>query len=392
MAENFLEMKSGPHDGERFPLVKERTVIGRHPSCDIVIEESAASRHHAAVTFTGTGFAIEDLGSRNGTLLNGRRLVGTHELELGDELVISGQQRAFVSDSPAIIGSARVSGTIQEEILEASGGEAMIVSQVDLPRPSPHNPAGGQAEAKLRAVLGFNRAIGASLSLEEVLPRLLEGVFGICHQADRAFVLLADKESKRLVLRARKIKGAPEPGPLRLSLSLIDRVAGSHLIDLGDVVARAAHAVNELAVIGQQQQARGVLVKTAHCLHAAGRGTEGPLAQRAGQQGVDRRPGRRLLRALMAGRLVQHQIGQRVVAPERSLNRKVQPQGLEIGMRVIAHGITDLHPALLDEPDADPTRAKTLAEKNVLQLHGRIVAVAADDPHSSSARDSRSER
>jgi serine phosphatase RsbU (regulator of sigma subunit) len=227
MAESFLEMKSGPHDGERFPLVKERTVIGRHPSCDIVIEESAASRHHAAVTFTGTGFAIEDLGSRNGTLLNGRRLVGTHELELGDELVISGQQMAFVSDSPAIIGSARVSGTIQEEILEASGGEAMIVSQVDLPRPSPHNPAGGQAEAKLRAVLGFNRAIGASLSLEDVLPRLLEGVFGIYHQADRAFVLLADKESKRLVLRARKIKGAPEPGPLRLSLSLIDRVVRS---------------------------------------------------------------------------------------------------------------------------------------------------------------------
>ncbi|NCY03028.1 MAG: GAF domain-containing protein [Planctomycetia bacterium] len=76
-------------------------------------------------------------------------------------------------------------------------------------------------------VIGLNRAIGASLSLDEVLPRLLDGLFEVFPRAERGFVLLTDPSSHRLVLRARKIRGKVQPGPLRLSLSLIDQVVQS---------------------------------------------------------------------------------------------------------------------------------------------------------------------
>ena len=70
----FLEIKSGPHSGDRLRLSKERMVIGRHQACDVVIDLSAVSRQHAAVTIAGGEFFIEDLRSRNGTMVNGRPL------------------------------------------------------------------------------------------------------------------------------------------------------------------------------------------------------------------------------------------------------------------------------------------------------------------------------
>jgi phosphoserine phosphatase RsbU/P len=60
-----------------------------------------------------------------------------------------------------------------------------------------------------------------------VLPRLLDGLFQVFPRAERGFVLLSDASSRRLLLRARKIRGSAQGGPLRLSLSLIDRVVQS---------------------------------------------------------------------------------------------------------------------------------------------------------------------
>ncbi|MFM8804347.1 MAG: FHA domain-containing protein, partial [Planctomycetia bacterium] len=69
----FLELKSGPRSGERIAVRVGRMVIGRHPACDLVIDASAVSRQHAAVTFEEGRATVDDLRSRSGTLLNGRR-------------------------------------------------------------------------------------------------------------------------------------------------------------------------------------------------------------------------------------------------------------------------------------------------------------------------------
>ena len=63
-------------------------VIGRSPGADIVIGEDFVSGRHARVMPSGDGALIEDLGSTNGTLLNGRKLVGTRALQPGDMIDI----------------------------------------------------------------------------------------------------------------------------------------------------------------------------------------------------------------------------------------------------------------------------------------------------------------
>jgi carbonic anhydrase/acetyltransferase-like protein (isoleucine patch superfamily) len=95
-----LELQTGPHKGERHRIVKDRTVIGRHPACEIVLDVSAVSRQHAVVTRQGSETVIEDLHSRNGTFVNGQQLIGKRVLFEGDEVLICDQKLVFWSNTP----------------------------------------------------------------------------------------------------------------------------------------------------------------------------------------------------------------------------------------------------------------------------------------------------
>ena len=207
----FLELKSGPRSGERVSLRAGRVVIGRHPACDIVIDASAVSRQHAAVTIHDGHATIEDLRSRNGTLYNGRALAAPHQLADGDQIQICDQLIVFVSgDRPSRVQQSAESSSIFgsqtslfDEVVEEGDHDSIIVSQLAIGEPAGDVAIGEHAEAKLRAVIGLNRAIGASLSLDEVLPRLLDGLFDVFPRAERGFVLLRDPSSRRLLLQAR---------------------------------------------------------------------------------------------------------------------------------------------------------------------------------------------
>jgi len=203
-------------------------VIGRHPGCDVVIDDAAVSRQHAAITIAGNEAFIEDLRSRNGTRINGRVVVGRQRLDDGDEVSICDQRLRFASSAsaPSTGMPVRPPDGV-DDVVESGEHDSVIVSQVEVGGVGIDQPAGADAEAKLRAVIRLHRAIGGSLSLDDVLPRLLDGLFTVFPQADRGFVLLVDEASQRPIVRATRLRGAAEPGPLRLSLSLIDKVVAS---------------------------------------------------------------------------------------------------------------------------------------------------------------------
>lgn len=220
-----LVFVSGNRTGQRIAVSTPRIVIGRHPACDVVLDISSVSRQHAAVTVEADTVFIEDLRSRNGTTVNGQRITARHQLSDGDEVVICDQCIRFqAAEHPDATILSAASRTDEADMLEADIRDSHIVSQLDMRGLSGDTPAGPQSEAYLRAVVGLRRALGGSLSLDEVLPRMLDGLFGIFGQAERGFVLLIDPKSQRLVLRASRFKNGPEPGPLRLSLSLLDNV------------------------------------------------------------------------------------------------------------------------------------------------------------------------
>lgn len=54
--------------------LQERLLVGRAPEADIVLEHGTVSRHHAELVWRGGTWVIHDIGSKNGTVLNGRRI------------------------------------------------------------------------------------------------------------------------------------------------------------------------------------------------------------------------------------------------------------------------------------------------------------------------------
>ena len=72
--------------GDRVPLGEYTVTIGRHHESIVVLADPNVSRHHAEVAPSGDGFAVTDLGSTNGTRVNGTKIVGPHQLADGDEV------------------------------------------------------------------------------------------------------------------------------------------------------------------------------------------------------------------------------------------------------------------------------------------------------------------
>jgi len=85
----MLLMVEGPLAGKRVFLEKPRLVIGRDDLCDLVIADRQVSRHHARISLEGDGYILADLGSKNGTFLNGQELDEPHVLQDGDEIQIA---------------------------------------------------------------------------------------------------------------------------------------------------------------------------------------------------------------------------------------------------------------------------------------------------------------
>ncbi len=83
----MLLIKTGFYEGLEVPVDRDWLVIGRGRSADLVIAEPTISRAHAAIGFDGDGFFVQDLGSTNGTLVNGGRAT-RQVLKNGDDVKI----------------------------------------------------------------------------------------------------------------------------------------------------------------------------------------------------------------------------------------------------------------------------------------------------------------
>jgi len=86
----------GGRAGETYALEGERLTIGRHPDCDIFLDDVTVSRRHARLVRRDSGYAIEDEGSLNGTFVN-RRRVDSQLLEDGDEVQIGKYKLTFLT-------------------------------------------------------------------------------------------------------------------------------------------------------------------------------------------------------------------------------------------------------------------------------------------------------
>lgn len=120
MASQFqLIMRTGPTPGAAFTLEGDQMSIGRDSTNEIVINDAEISRRHARLTFQGGKYVLEDLGSTNGTFVNGQRLAGPRVLKAG-EVVSFGEQIVLVFEASTFDPAATVASPRASAVPSAS--------------------------------------------------------------------------------------------------------------------------------------------------------------------------------------------------------------------------------------------------------------------------------
>jgi Protein of unknown function (DUF3662)/FHA domain len=84
-------------DGRRVPIPDSGLTIGRLPECQIVVSDGNVSRRHAEIRASGGQYVVSDLGSTNGTKVNGRQITGPLQLESGDQVTVGSTTLRFES-------------------------------------------------------------------------------------------------------------------------------------------------------------------------------------------------------------------------------------------------------------------------------------------------------
>ncbi|MBE7432938.1 MAG: FHA domain-containing protein [Anaerolineales bacterium] len=117
MAQFQFVMRSGPTPGVTFPLDGDQLTIGRDSTNGVAINDAEISRKHARLMFQGGKYVLEDLGSTNGTFVNGQRLAGPVVLKPGD-VVSLGEQIVLMYD--AIAGDAGATVAVSRKAVQPS--------------------------------------------------------------------------------------------------------------------------------------------------------------------------------------------------------------------------------------------------------------------------------
>jgi putative nucleotidyltransferase with HDIG domain len=171
--------------------------IGRSPHVEVSLTDSSVSRRHAEITVSEEGWVVRDLGSRNGTFLNGirvgqveRRLQEHDLLQCGNLVWRIGALKEFgPGDSGILAGDWQI-----EAMSPPSWEEALQVMAMDLTR---HTRPGEQLLALLRA----GQQLHQTTSIDELLHLNLRDV-AVALDAQRGCILLVDENSGKLQIRA----------------------------------------------------------------------------------------------------------------------------------------------------------------------------------------------
>ena len=141
-------MRSGPTPGAIYPLEGDQLVIGRDAASGVAISDAEVSRKHARLNFQGGKYVLEDLGSTNGTFVNGQRLSGPTVLKSGDVVSLGEQIVLMYEGLSSDAGSTMMSrGSHPRPAQTAVPSPAMVPPAQPAyapPAPAPVSAAAGE--------------------------------------------------------------------------------------------------------------------------------------------------------------------------------------------------------------------------------------------------------
>src|SRR6266850_655715 len=232
-----------------------KLVVGRAVTSDVPIYDPTISRRHAEIVLTESGVHVTDLGSSNGTFLNGAKIT---EAEAGANDVVTFGKVAFrvkevtapaprpqvvaappdfASPKPGSKGGV-AGGTIVRQ-LPVSGGVPAIV--IDQPEGSSHLKVRGQSqeerrEKKLSLLLEVSKELSKQQELDRLLDKVVDFTFQIMN-VDRVSILLLDGKSDELIPRISKSRTGDASAAKHVPQSIARKAVEERVAILSDNAA-----------------------------------------------------------------------------------------------------------------------------------------------------------
>ncbi len=209
-------------------LLDNEYTIGRGDTSTIRLNDGHSSRNHAKLFFKDECYYLEDIGSANGTLLNGQKLArnspqpltNNDKIAIGQtELVITGIKKKPESISQSEFHAYSESGMLfnsSEYELSATIDASMSMAQLS-EEDSSDSASMEKALKRMEAMCIISEAIGNIMDLSKLMTKVLDTVFGLFQKADRSFILL--KEGDRYTPVAAKDRANNEINLDKLKIS-----------------------------------------------------------------------------------------------------------------------------------------------------------------------------
>jgi phosphoserine phosphatase RsbU/P len=241
-----LIVRATPSHGDSVvELSRLRTTIGRSARNDLCVEDPFASRLHAELRRRGDSFWISDLGSANGTMVNGARLTTPAQLHDRDLIRIGETEIEYTERADTAPARGRTSILLSDSsypsMPEATitpgsrNSAANLLSSVESPQRTRVTPVTGQVpiiqDDTLAVISRVSLTLLSPLSLDETLRQVLDKVFEVV-PADRGYIMLLETPEDRpdaqpeLVCKAMRTREpfSETPGDVSISRSISDQV------------------------------------------------------------------------------------------------------------------------------------------------------------------------
>jgi signal transduction histidine kinase len=227
-----LYVIKGQDQGALFDVDEGRVGIGREATNPIRLQDTEVSRRHAELRYDGSVCLIIDLGSSNGTYVNGQRVDKQHQLASSDKVQIGGTVMLFtdpaektpedISDKVDIVsyqGLVTDSSRIVRSMSQQEGSQLLTF---DLEGGA--SPWLARARSNLQIMYRTALAVSHTLDIDQLLNRIMQLIFEWV-EADRGCIMLLDEQTKQLAPKVRRNRqGFDSPEKMAISKTILDYV------------------------------------------------------------------------------------------------------------------------------------------------------------------------
>ena len=219
-----LLIKSGPNAGQQYPVDGD-IVVGRGSLTDVVIFDPTISRRHAMLAYADGKYIVSDLGSGNGTRLNGVRIYDPTELHDGDEIQFGSIRSEFAMEPGTVRRSADESSIRMMESEEP--GQQEIIQRLDagdavnsLIAKSGDMDALLTMSKRLQLIYDVGSVISTTLDEERLFSLIMDKLFEVFPQMDRGFMMSYDSENNQLLPKVARTRSG-ETAEISVSRTLV---------------------------------------------------------------------------------------------------------------------------------------------------------------------------